>query len=100
MAAPAQGPLPAGAFSLAGQAAVVTGASSGLGRMMARGLAQAGCAVLVAARREEELAEVAAEIAASEGGPRPGAPTCATPATPRTWWPPPGAPSGASTGSC
>ena len=42
MAAPAQGPLPAGAFSLAGQAAIVTGASSGLGRMMARGLAQAG----------------------------------------------------------
>ena len=46
-------------FSLAGQAAIVTGASSGLGEMMARGLAQAGCAVLLAARREGELARVA-----------------------------------------
>jgi NAD(P)-dependent dehydrogenase (short-subunit alcohol dehydrogenase family) len=67
VAPPAHGPLPADAFSLAGQVAIVTGASSGLGRMMARGLAQAGCAVLVAARREEELAEVAAEIEAFGG---------------------------------
>ena len=46
-------------FSLAGQTAIVTGASSGLGEMMARGLAQAGCALLLAARREGELARVA-----------------------------------------
>ena len=49
-------------FSLEGQAAIVTGASSGLGEMMARGLAQAGCAVLLAARRERELARVAGAI--------------------------------------
>jgi NAD(P)-dependent dehydrogenase (short-subunit alcohol dehydrogenase family) len=56
-----------GLFSLEGQAAVVTGASSGLGEMMAHGLAGAGCAVLLAARREGELARVAAAIAAAGG---------------------------------
>lgn len=56
-----------GRFSLEGQAAIVTGASSGLGEMMAHGLAEAGCAVLLAARREGELAQVAAAIAAGGG---------------------------------
>lgn len=56
-----------GRFSLAGQAAIVTGGSSGLGEMMARGLAEAGCAVLLAARREDELARVAAAIADAGG---------------------------------
>jgi NAD(P)-dependent dehydrogenase (short-subunit alcohol dehydrogenase family) len=55
------------AFSLEGQAAIVTGASSGLGEMMARGLALAGCAVLLAARRAERLASVA-EAIGREGG--------------------------------
>jgi hypothetical protein len=54
-------------FSLAGQAAIVTGASSGLGEMMARGLAEAGCAVLLAARRAGELARVAEAIEAAGG---------------------------------
>jgi NAD(P)-dependent dehydrogenase (short-subunit alcohol dehydrogenase family) len=54
-------------FSLAGQAAIVTGASSGLGEMMARGLAQAGCALLLAARREGELARVAGAIEGAGG---------------------------------
>jgi NAD(P)-dependent dehydrogenase (short-subunit alcohol dehydrogenase family) len=61
-AAPAPGP-----FSLAGQAAIVTGASSGLGEVMAGGLAEAGCALLLAARREPELARVAAAIGARGG---------------------------------
>lgn len=52
---------------LAGQAAVVTGASAGLGAIMARGLAAAGCAVVVAARRAPLLEEVAAGIAAGGG---------------------------------
>jgi NAD(P)-dependent dehydrogenase (short-subunit alcohol dehydrogenase family) len=56
-----------GRFSLAGQAAIVTGGSSGLGEMMARGLAEAGCAVLLAARREDELARVATAIADAGG---------------------------------
>jgi NAD(P)-dependent dehydrogenase (short-subunit alcohol dehydrogenase family) len=56
-----------GLFSLQGQAAIVTGASSGLGEMMAHGLAAAGCAVLLAARRRERLAAVAGAIAAAGG---------------------------------
>lgn len=55
------------AFSLQGQAAIVTGASSGLGAMMARGLAGAGCALLLAARRGERLTAVADGIAAAGG---------------------------------
>jgi NAD(P)-dependent dehydrogenase (short-subunit alcohol dehydrogenase family) len=54
-------------FSLVGQAAVVTGASSGLGEMMAAALADAGCAVLLAARRRAELDRVAGAIAAGGG---------------------------------
>ena len=57
----------ASAFRLDGQAAIVTGASAGLGAIMARGLAEAGCAVLLAARRAERLAGVAAEITAAGG---------------------------------
>ena len=56
-----------GRFSLEGQAAIVTGASSGLGEMMAHGLAEAGCALLLAARRAGELARVAAAIEAGGG---------------------------------
>jgi NAD(P)-dependent dehydrogenase (short-subunit alcohol dehydrogenase family) len=54
-------------FSLEGQAAIVTGASSGLGEMMAHALADAGCAVLLAARRAGELARVAESIGATGG---------------------------------
>ena len=54
-------------FSLEGQAAIVTGASSGLGEMMAHGLAGAGCAVLLAARRQDRLAAVAAAVEAAGG---------------------------------
>jgi len=49
-------------FRLDGQSAIVTGASAGLGRQIAHGLAAAGCAVLCAARREPELRELAGEI--------------------------------------
>ena len=56
-----------GRFSLEGQAAIVTGASSGLGEMMAHGLAEAGCALLLSARREGELARVADAIEAAGG---------------------------------
>jgi NAD(P)-dependent dehydrogenase (short-subunit alcohol dehydrogenase family) len=54
-------------FRLDGQAAIVTGASSGLGQIMARGLAAAGCAVVLAARREAALEALAAEITADHG---------------------------------
>jgi NAD(P)-dependent dehydrogenase (short-subunit alcohol dehydrogenase family) len=58
-------PLPS--FDLAGQAALVTGASSGIGRHLALLLAAAGAKVALAARREGLLADAAREIEA-EGG--------------------------------
>ncbi|GAB5469693.1 MAG: SDR family oxidoreductase [Rhodospirillales bacterium] len=44
-----------GLFSLAGRVACVSGASSGIGRALAIGLAEAGAAVIAVARREAEL---------------------------------------------
>jgi NAD(P)-dependent dehydrogenase (short-subunit alcohol dehydrogenase family) len=58
-------PLPS--FDLSGQVALVTGASSGIGRHLALLLAAAGAKVALAARRTELLAEAAREIEA-EGG--------------------------------
>ena len=49
-------------FSLEGKVAVVTGASEGIGRDLAIGLAAAGADVVVSSRREKELMEVKAEI--------------------------------------
>lgn len=54
------GPL----FSLEGQVALVTGASSGLGRHFAMTLARAGAKVAVAARRVDRLETLAQEIGA------------------------------------
>jgi len=54
-------------FGLEGRVALVTGASSGLGRHFAHTLAAAGCVVGLAARRAGHLATLADEIAA-EGG--------------------------------
>lgn len=51
-------------FSLTGQVALVTGASSGLGRAFAGMLADAGAAVVLGARRRDRCAEAAAEIGA------------------------------------
>jgi NADP-dependent 3-hydroxy acid dehydrogenase YdfG len=46
---------------------VVTGASSGIGEAMAREYAKAGAKVMMAARREEELKRIAAEITTAGG---------------------------------
>ena len=50
-------------FGLAGKVALVTGASSGLGAVMARALAKAGADVALIARRQDRLDAVAKEIA-------------------------------------
>ena len=47
---------------LTGRVAVVVGGTSGLGRAIARGLAEAGAAVVASGRRQELVDEVAAEI--------------------------------------
>uniref|UniRef100_I2Q6T2 Short-chain alcohol dehydrogenase n=1 Tax=Desulfovibrio sp. U5L TaxID=596152 RepID=I2Q6T2_9BACT len=52
---------------LAGKTAVVTGASSGIGRATALALAKEGAAVVLEARRREPLEKLAAEIAAFGG---------------------------------
>ena len=55
------------AFDLAGRVALVTGASSGIGREIARALSEAGASVVLLARRAQELEEARAEVEA-EGG--------------------------------
>jgi 3-oxoacyl-[acyl-carrier protein] reductase len=55
------------AGNLEGKNALVTGASQGIGRACALALAKAGAKVGIAARNEEKLGAVAAEIAAAGG---------------------------------
>ncbi|BDV42777.1 oxidoreductase [Geotalea uraniireducens] len=52
---------------LTGKTAIVTGASSGIGRATALALARDGAAVVLFARREERLTELATEITAAGG---------------------------------
>ena len=54
-------------FRLDGRRALVTGASSGLGRHFALSLAQAGASVIVAARSVDRLGETVASIEAAGG---------------------------------
>jgi 3-oxoacyl-[acyl-carrier protein] reductase len=53
--------------SLAGRTAVVTGASKGIGRGIARRLGEVGCSVLVVARNKTESEIVAREITEAKG---------------------------------
>jgi NAD(P)-dependent dehydrogenase (short-subunit alcohol dehydrogenase family) len=55
---------------LDGRVAIVTGASSGIGVAIAQGLAAEGAHTVIAARRRDELEEVAAAIRASGGSAR------------------------------
>jgi gluconate 5-dehydrogenase len=51
-------------FDLTGKVALVTGGSRGLGFQIARGLCEAGARVVLAARKEEELADAARQLEA------------------------------------
>jgi NAD(P)-dependent dehydrogenase (short-subunit alcohol dehydrogenase family) len=70
-AMPAQGPAidrkGSAMFSLTGKVAIVTGASSGIGRATARLFAEEGATVLVTARRAAELEALVAEIRSGGG---------------------------------
>ena len=54
-------------FDLTGQAALVTGCSSGIGIQMAKALASAGANIVAVARRVERVEAVAKEIAEEFG---------------------------------
>jgi 7-alpha-hydroxysteroid dehydrogenase len=54
-------------FSLAGKVAVVTGSGRGLGRTIAKGMAEAGAALVTTSRHGDEAEATASEIRASGG---------------------------------
>lgn len=54
-------------FDLAGQVAIVTGSSRGLGRAIAEGFSRAGASVVVTSRKQDGCDAVAAEISKATG---------------------------------
>src|SRR5216683_1670130 len=54
-------------FNLKGKVALVTGGSKGLGKAMARGLAEVGADIIISSRHEEELRPALEEILAGTG---------------------------------
>lgn len=54
-------------FRVDGRVAIVTGSTKGIGKAMARGLAEAGAKVVVSSRKQHLCDEVAAELSAETG---------------------------------
>lgn len=54
-------------LNLEGKTAFVAGSSSGIGRAIAEGLAAEGCRLMLCARREEQLRDLCAAVAARHG---------------------------------
>ncbi|RUU13193.1 SDR family oxidoreductase [Mesorhizobium sp. USDA-HM6] len=54
-------------FSVAGKTALVTGAATGIGRMVATALVRAGATVMIASRKGEDCVRVASELNAQGG---------------------------------
>ncbi len=52
-------------FSLKGRVAIISGASKGIGKAIARGLAEQGAAVIISSRKQDAVDEVAAELKAA-----------------------------------
>ena len=63
---------------LDGKNVFLTGASRGMGREIARGLAKEGASIALVARTESNLKELAEELAGLGGGRSPSPPTSAT----------------------
>jgi NAD(P)-dependent dehydrogenase (short-subunit alcohol dehydrogenase family) len=59
--------MPSNLFDLTGRIALVTGGNKGLGKAMARGLAEAGADVVIASRHEDELKAALDEILVGTG---------------------------------
>jgi NAD(P)-dependent dehydrogenase (short-subunit alcohol dehydrogenase family) len=64
---PPHGPVPRSVPDLSGQVALVTGASTGIGRALVEGLAARGMAVAGVARTEDRLRAAMAEVAEATG---------------------------------
>src|SRR5438132_12232922 len=54
-------------FNLSGKVALVTGGSKGLGKAMARGLAECGADIIISSRHENELRSALDEILEGTG---------------------------------
>jgi NAD(P)-dependent dehydrogenase (short-subunit alcohol dehydrogenase family) len=59
--------MPYSGFDLTGKVSLVTGGSKGLGKAMARGLAECGADIVISSRHEDELKKALDEILAGTG---------------------------------